>query len=93
MENNSFEWDDAKAEINLRKHKISFDEGTTIFDDPLVATILDQSHSGVEQRFIAIGISVDGNLLVISYAEREERFRLISCRKATKAERNNYEND
>ena len=93
MENNFFEWDDEKAELNLRKHSVSFDEGATIFDDPLVSTIFDQRHSVEEQRFIAIGMSVDGNLLVVSYTERDERFRLISCRKATKAERYDYENN
>jgi uncharacterized DUF497 family protein len=93
MENNSFEWDDEKAEINFRKHSVSFDEGATIFDDPLVATISDKRHSIEEQRFIAIGTSVEGNLPVVSYTEREEKFRLISCRKATRTERNDYENN
>jgi hypothetical protein len=92
MKDNSFEWDDAKAKTNLQKHTISFDEGATIFNDPLVATILDQRHFEEEQRFVAIGMSVDGNLLVVSYAEREERFRLISCRRATRTERRKYEN-
>jgi uncharacterized DUF497 family protein len=93
MENNSFEWDDETAEINFRKHSVSFDEGATIFDDPLVATISDKRHSIEEQRFIATGTSVEGNLPVVSYTEREEKFRLISCRKATRVERNDYENN
>jgi len=93
MEDSLFEWDDEKAGINLQKHQINFEEGATIFDDPLVTTILDPKHSSDEQRFLAIGMSIDGNLLVVSYTEREERIRLISCRKATRVERNNYESN
>jgi uncharacterized DUF497 family protein len=91
MQDNEFEWDDEKAEINLQKHGVSFDEGATIFDDPLVATMFDPLHSSKEERFVAIGMSIEGNLLVVAYTERDERFRLISCRKATKVEKTTYE--
>ena len=91
MENPEFEWDDEKAVSNLKKHDISFEEGTTIFNDPLVVTITDPDHSKDEERYISLGISVQGRLLVVVHTERDERMRLISYRKATSAERKNYE--
>ena len=91
MENPEFEWDDEKAVSNLKKHDVSFEEGATIFNDPLIITILDPGHSKLEERYISIGISVQGRLLVVVHTEREERIRLISCRKATSAERKTYE--
>jgi hypothetical protein len=91
MENPEFEWDDEKAISNLKKHDVTFEEGATIFNDPLIATIFDPDHSEDEQRYISIGISVQGRLLVVVHTEREERIRLISCRKATSAERKTYE--
>jgi len=87
-----FEWDDKKARANLRKHGVSFDEGATIFNDPLIATMPDTVHSASEARFLALGMSIMGRLLVVIFTERNERIRLISCRKATKAEIKNYEN-
>jgi uncharacterized DUF497 family protein len=92
MEDVEFEWDDVKAESNLKKHGVSFEEGATIFNDPEIATIFDPDHSKDEERYVSIGISIQGNLLVIVHTEREERIRLISCRKATKVERKAYEN-
>lgn len=91
METPEFEWDDEKAVSNLKKHKVSFEEGATIFNDPLIATILDPDHSKDEERYISIGISIQGRLLVSVHTERENRARLISCRKATNAERKAYE--
>ena len=91
MENPEFEWDDEKAGSNLKKHGIGFDEGATIFNDPRIATIPDPDHSKEEDRYISIGISVQGRLLVVVHTEREERIRLISCRKATSGERKIYE--
>lgn len=93
MENAEFEWDDDKAAGNFRKHKISFDEGATIFNDPLIAHMADPDHSEKEERFIVLGKSVEGNLLVVVFTEREDRLRIISCRKATKSERKIYENN
>ena len=92
MEDVEFEWDDVKAESNLKKHGVNFEEGATIFNDPEIATIFDPDHSKDEERYISIGMSIQGNLLVIIHTEREERIRLISCRKATSAERKTYEN-
>jgi len=92
MEDTEFEWDDDKAVSNLKKHKVSFDEGATVFNDPLVANIPDPDNSEDEERFIAIGISVGGSLLVVVFTMRNERMRIITCRKATKTERKTYEN-
>jgi uncharacterized DUF497 family protein len=92
MEDFEFEWDDDKATSNLGKHGVGFEEGATIFNDPLIATISDPDHSEEEDRFISIGTSVQNRLLVIVHTFREERIRLISCRKATNAERKLYEN-
>ena len=86
-----FEWDEAKAKSNLEDHEISFEEGVTIFHDLFVATMLDPDHSDDEQRFIAIGLSAKGRLLIIMYTERGDRTRIISCRKATPRERRAYE--
>lgn len=86
-----FVWDKNKADINLKKHKISFEEAITVFDDPFSITINDPKHSIEEQRYIDIGISAKGNVLVVSYTERGTKIRIISCRKATKSEREIYE--
>lgn len=88
---NEFEWDKEKAESNLTKHTITFEEGATIFNDVFIATMPDPDHSEGEQRFIALGLSVKKRLLIVAYTERGNRTRLISCRKATPAERKAYE--
>ena len=92
MEDIEFEWDEKKADSNFKKHDVSFEEGATVFNDPEIATMFDPDHSKDEERYISIGMSIQGNLLVIIHTEREERIRLISCRKATSAERKAYEN-
>ena len=74
MEDIEFEWDDEKAGSNLKKHGVSFEEGATIFNDPEIATIFDPDHSKDEERYISIGTSIRGNLLVIVHTEREEGF-------------------
>lgn len=91
METPEFEWDDEKAISNLKKHGVSFEEGATIFNDPLIASISDPDHSNEEERYVSVGISVQGRLLVVVHTEREERIRLIGCRKATGTERKAYE--
>lgn len=91
METPEFEWDDEKAISNLKKHGVSFEEGATIFNDPLIASISDPDHSKEEERYVSVGISVQGRLLVVVHTEREERIRLIGCRKATGTERKAYE--
>ena len=86
-----FEWDPVKAELNLKEHGVSFDEATTIFRDTLSITISDPDHSDYEDRFIDIGMSHRMQLLVVSYTERNDKIRIISARRATRAERKNYE--
>ena len=92
MKNSEFEWDDEKAKSNLNKHGVSFEEGATIFNDPKIAAISDPDHSEDEERFVSIGISVIRRLLTVIHTYRTERIRLISARKATNAEKKNYEN-
>ena len=86
-----FEWDSNKAAENLAKHDVSFDEASTVFGDPLAATIDDPVHSVDEFRFITIGYSRNQRLIVAVHTEREERIRIISAREATGHERKQYE--
>jgi len=93
-----FEWDENKARANLEKHKISFDEARTIFADPFLITFVDEFHSDEEERFISIGLSESNRVLLALHTEREEKnetiiIRIISCRKATSAERIRYEKE
>jgi uncharacterized DUF497 family protein len=86
-----FEWDTKKAAYNLAKHGVSFDDASTVFGDPLAGTILDPRHSAEEQRFVTIGHSADGSLIVVIHVERGDRTRIISARLATRRERRKYE--
>jgi len=86
-----FEWDEKKAQLNFEKHEVRFEESVTVFYDPLLATMPDPDHSEDEQRYITIGQSVKGRILIISYTERQNRTRIISCRKATSREKKTYE--
>ena len=88
-----FAWDPEKAKANLKNHKISFEEAQTVFDDPLYVIFADPDHSIEESRFLIIGESTKNRLLVVSYTERPPASRLISARKATRAERKNYEEE
>ena len=87
-----FEWDGEKEKQNIRKHAISFDEAVTVFYDPLSATFHDPDHSITEDRFITVGYSPQGHLLVVSHTEREDKIRIISARPATISERKRHEN-
>lgn len=86
-----FEWDKTKAETNQRKHKVSFDEAITVFDDPFLLTFPDPAHSYDEERKISIGASDQGQILVVIHTDRDNRIRLISCRAVTARERKVYE--
>ncbi len=70
-----FEWDTEKADANLSKHGVSFEEAVTLFSDPLSLNMQDPSHSVDEQRFVVLGSSWHGKLLVVADAERNERTR------------------
>jgi uncharacterized DUF497 family protein len=87
----SFEWDDAKARENLRKHRVGFEEATEIFRDPLSITVPDPSHSLHESRFTILGLTQRDRALVVVYTERGETIRIVSCRQATPHERKRYE--
>lgn len=86
-----FEWDAEKSKLNQKKHGISFEEAKTVFNDPLAVTIFDPDHSVEEDRYLDIGLSAKGNLLVVSYTERNNNIRLISSRKAALQEIRAYE--
>jgi uncharacterized DUF497 family protein len=86
-----FEWDEVKAGANLEKHGVSFDEAETVFNDPLYVDFYDPDHSYDEHRYIIIGLSGQGRLLVVAYTERGEVIRLLSSREVTPAERRDYE--
>jgi hypothetical protein len=86
-----FEWDEEKAKANLKKHRVGFDEATTVFTDPFSVTIHDPDHSADEQRYIDIGSSDRGRVLVVVYTEPGSNMRIVSCRKATSSERKFYE--
>jgi len=81
--NPNFAWDPDKAEKNISKHGVDFDEGSSIFDDPMFITFLDEEHSIDEERYITIGLSNRGRLLLVAHAERNDSIRIISVRKAT----------
>ena len=87
----TFEWDENKALENYRKHGIDFEETKTVFNDPFATTIYDPDHSINEDRFIDLGRSSKGRILVVVYTERNETIRLISSRIATKRECWHYE--
>ncbi|MBD1883497.1 BrnT family toxin [Microcoleus vaginatus] len=86
-----FEWEQNKAAVNLSKHGISFEEARTVFDDPLYVDFYDPDRSDEEDRYIIVGESQQGNLLIVSYTERADFIRLISARKVTRVEREVYE--
>ena len=86
-----FEWNASKVAENPRKHGVSFEEASTIFGDPLERTIHDPLHSEDEERFVSLGESRRGRLLVVVFTERRDNIRIISARVATRRERQDYE--
>ena len=84
-----FEWDPNKAASNLRKHGVRFAEAMTVFEDDVMLTMPDSEPD--EERFVAIGLSSLGRVLVVVYTTRIERIRIISARNATRKERAEYE--
>jgi uncharacterized DUF497 family protein len=86
-----FVWNSKKAEANVRKHEVNFDEAATVFGDPLAGTFMDEDNSIGEERFITVGRSSSGRLLVVSHTEDLAQFRIISARTATAQERKRYE--
>ncbi|KAF0122466.1 MAG: hypothetical protein FD151_749 [bacterium] len=85
------EWDPKKAKSNLKKHEVSFEEAATALNDPMAATGADPDHSITEDRYVTFGVSKKGRLVVVSHTEKDETIRIISARKASKGERELYE--
>jgi len=86
-----FEWDEDKAASNRKKHGVTFEEAVSVFADPLAAIFDDEVHSEEEQREIIIGNSAKNQLVLVCFTERAGAIRIISARRATKRERNDYE--
>ncbi|MTJ50529.1 BrnT family toxin [Dolichospermum sp. UHCC 0259] len=86
-----FEWNPNKAELNFKKHGVSFQEAATTFNDPLSVTFPDPDHSIGESRYVIIEISRFRQILVVAHTDREDKIRIITARKATRQERKFYE--
>ena len=86
-----FEWDPEKARRNLEKHGVSFEEAATVFGDPLSLTVDDPTHSEAEDRFVTVGGTATGRIVVVVHTDRDDSIRLISARPATSRERRAYE--
>jgi uncharacterized protein len=86
-----FEWNPDKANSNLKKHGVSFNEASTVFNDPLSVTFPDPDHSYSEERYVIIGLSSAGRILIVSHTDRADRVRIISAREATRNERRFYQ--
>jgi uncharacterized protein len=87
----TFEWDPLKARSNLAKHRVGFEEASTVFGDPLSLTIPDPEHSETEKRYVTMGIAFTGKLLVVVHTDRGNNIRIISARRASRRERKSYE--
>ena len=87
----TFEWDFRKARMNLLKHGVSFEESATVFADQLSVTIPDPEHSEKEERFVTIGKTYSGKLVVVVHTDRGDNIRVISARPASRRERRSYE--
>ena len=91
-----FEWDDAKAAANFRKHGVTFEQAATVFRDPLALSLYDEEHSETEERWLMLGEDENGALLVVNHtfeelSDGEALVRVISVREATAHERAQYE--
>lgn len=85
------EWDAGKAEENLAKHGVSFEDGATVFDDPWAITVPDVAHSEDEERHITVGRAAAGPVLTVVYTMRGDTIRITSAREATRREQRQYE--
>ncbi|MBX9584534.1 MAG: BrnT family toxin [Gemmataceae bacterium] len=86
-----FEWDEDKARANEAKHGVSFAEASSVFADPLAITFDDPVHSDDEDRFLTIGLSAAGRVLIVSHTDRGDATRVVSARAASRGERKGYE--
>jgi len=85
-----FEWNDAKAKANWKAHGVRFELAKTVFNDPFAIERIDDREDYDEQRFVIVGMAEGQVLLFVAYAEREERVRIISARRATQHEQDDY---
>jgi uncharacterized protein len=88
-----FEWDPQKARANIIKHKVTFEEASSVFGDPLAITFGDPDHSEDENRYLTFGLSLYKRLLVVSHTDRYHRTRIISARLMNRQEKKIYEED
>ena len=93
--NYDFEWDPIKARANRRKHGVAFEQATTVFRDPRAMSVFDDAHSSKEDRWLTLGLSSGGGLLVVHHTFEEVsatliRVRIVSSRKATRHESDQY---
>jgi uncharacterized DUF497 family protein len=91
MDDVVYEWDPIKAAQNLSKHRVSFAEAATVFEDPFAVTFEDPDHSDREQRSVTLGSSHAGRILFVAHTDREGMIRIISARRATRRESHAYE--
>jgi uncharacterized protein len=89
----TFSWDERKASANLRRHGIRFEEAATVFIDPVGRAYDDPDHSAYEARFLLVGHSLAGRILLVVHAEKDDTIRIISARRATPREREDFEAD
>jgi len=85
-----YEWDSSKAAANLKKHHVAFTEAATVFLDPLALTYQDPDHSEGERRYITLGESTRGRVILVAHLDRGDRIRIISARRATRKEAHEY---
>src|SRR4051812_4785365 len=71
-----FEWDEQKSDLNLQKHKVPFTEAATVFGDDLAVTVFDEHHSNDEDRYVTMGMSVTGRVIIVCHTDRGKRFEL-----------------
>jgi uncharacterized protein len=88
-----FSWDERKAAANARKHAVTFEEAATVFVDPAAREYDDPDHSANEMRFLLVGFSLVGRLLLVVHAEKRDTIRIISARRPTPRERQDFEAD
>ncbi|MBD2362032.1 BrnT family toxin [Anabaena minutissima FACHB-250] len=86
-----FEWNPEKAQLNLKKHGVSFNEASTVFNDPLSVTFPDPDHSYGEERYVIVGLSIANRILVVAHTDRSDSVRIITAREATRNERRFYQ--
>ena len=90
MSKQKFEWNPAKGKLNLQKHNVSFDEAATVFDNLDFISVIDEEHSKAEERYITLGLSKRGRLLVVAHTDRNGKVHIFSARPATRKEAKFY---